>query len=366
MLTYRVEERQGESKYYFLYKEIRNDILSGQLKKGEKLPSKRALAEHLGISLITVENAYQMLKDEGYIETRERSGYFVCEIHAGERQQKTPISLELLPENRLYQDNIDNSDFPTSLYFKTVRGVISEYGQELLLKSPNEGCTILRNSIARYLLRYRGIVAQPRQIIIGSGAEHLYGSVVRVLGNQRIYALEDPSYAQIQKVYEGTGAQCVKLKMEADGINRKELMQTKAQVLHVTPFHSFPSGVTATVGKRFEYLEWARQGDRFIVEDDFDSEFFMPGKPIDTLFMMDDSQSVIYINTFSKSLSPSIRMGYMILPERLLAQYEQVSGAFSCTVPVLEQYVLAEFLNKGYFEQHLNRVRRKKRLRETE
>lgn len=366
MLTYRVEERQGEPKYYYLYKQIREDILSGQLKKGEKLPSKRGFAEHLGISLITVENAYQMLKDEGYIETRERSGYYVCEIHSNERRENSQVALELLPQERVYRDNVDNSNFPTSLYFKTVRGVISEYGQELLVRSPNEGCTILRNSIAEYLLRYRGILAQPRQIIIGSGAEHLYGSVVRILGNNRVYGLEDPSYGQIQKVYEGTGAKCVKLKMEEDGINREQLMSTNAQVLHVTPFHSFPSGVTATVGKRFEYLEWAKQGDRFIVEDDFDSEFFMPGKPIDTLFMMDDSQSVIYINTFSKSLSPSIRMGYMILPERLLERHREVSGAFSCTVPVLEQYVLAEFINKGYFEQHLSRVRRKNRARETE
>jgi GntR family transcriptional regulator/MocR family aminotransferase len=347
---------------------MKEDILSGILKKGEKLPSKRTLAEHLGISLITVENAYQMLKDEGYIETRERSGYYVCGLPVGERMGKGTRSLKLLPEEHHYgvrpwEDKSSGGEtmFPTSLYFKTVRGVISEYGEELLEKSPNEGCPILRNSIAEYLLRYRGVYAPPERIIIGSGAEHLYGAVVRLLGNDKVYGIEDPSYIQIRKVYEGTGAICEKLTMGPDGIESGLLQSTNADVLHVTPFHSYPSGVTAPVGKRYEYLNWASEkAGRYIVEDDFDSEFFMPGKPIETLFMMDSCQKVIYINTFSKSLSPSIRMGYMILPEHLLGRYQESSGAFSCTVPVLDQYVLAEFINKGYFEQHLNRVRRKR------
>jgi GntR family transcriptional regulator/MocR family aminotransferase len=364
-----MEHRGSETKYYFLYKNMKEDILSGVLKKGEKLPSKRTLAEHLGISLITVENAYQMLKDEGYIETRERSGYFVCGLPVGERLVNGTRALQLLPEvhhrGTWSMDGEKDSEeqmFPTSLYFKTVRGVISEYGEELLEKSPNEGCAILRNGIAEYLLRYRGVCAQPKQIVIGSGAEHLYGAVVRLLGNDRIYGIEDPSYIQIRKVYEGTGAVCEPLAMGADGIQSGLLKHAKADVLHVTPFHSYPSGVTATAGKRYEYLQWASEKPgRYIVEDDFDSEFFMPGKPIETLFMMDSRQTVIYINTFSKSLSPSIRMGYMILPEHLLERYQESSGAFSCTVPVLDQYVLAEFINKGYFEQHLNRVRRKRK-----
>lgn len=364
MLTYNLEQRNDESKYYYIYKMIRRDIERGKLKKGEKLPSKRSLAEHLGISLITVENAYQMLKDEGYIEPRERSGYYVCEIHVIGEMKEQNQQLHMLPEipEEIEDGRLQNaalSSFPYSLYFKTVRSVITEYGEELLYRSPNEGCAILRNSIASYLLRYRGLFAQPEQIIIGSGAEHLYGTVVRILGVDKIYGIEDPSYHQIRKVYEGTGATCEMLPMGEDGIRSDVLAQTRADVLHVTPFHSFPSGVTATIGKRYEYLEWAREKHHFIVEDDFDSEFFMPGKPVETLFMLDDSSSVIYINTFSKSLSPSIRMGYMILPERLMERYKKTSGGFSCTVPVLEQYALAEFINKGYFEQHLSRVRRK-------
>jgi len=360
MLTYSMNQRDEKSKYYFLYTSIKEDILSGALKKNEKLPSKRTLAEHLGISLITVENAYQMLRDEGYIESRERSGYFVSEITPTKRNLKDKKKLDLLEWDSV-NSKIKETMFPESVYFKTIRSVLTEYSSELLEKSPNEGCAILRNAIAKYLLRYRGILAQPEQIIIGSGAEHLYSTVVRMFGNDKVYGLEDPSYKQIRMVYEGMGAQCEMLKMGKEGVLSTELQRTRANILHVTPFHSYPSGVTATVKKRHEYLEWAKQRNAIIVEDDFDSEFFMPGKPIDTLYMSDDSQSVIYINTFSKSLSPSIRIGYMILPEKYLAVYLETMGDFSCTVPVLDQYVLAEFIERGHFEQHLNRVRRRRK-----
>ena len=358
MLTYVMSQRDEKSKYYYLYSAIKEDILSGTLKKNERLPSKRSLAEHLGVSLITVETAYQMLKDEGYIESRERSGYYVTELKLLGKKVNNAKQLALLEHEVICEK--EQSLFPESVYFKTVRSVLNDYSSELLEKSPNEGCAILRNAIAKYLLRYRGIFAQPEQIIIGSGAEHLYSTVVRMFGNDKVYGLEDPSYKQICMVYEGMGAQCELLKMGKEGILSTELEKTKADILHVTPFHSYPSGVTATVRKRHEYLEWAKAGERIIIEDDFDSEFFMPGKPIDTLYMSDDSQSVIYINTFSKSLSPSIRIGYMILPEKYLGVYRETMGDFSCSVPVLDQYVLAEFIDKGHFEQHLNRVRRRR------
>jgi GntR family transcriptional regulator/MocR family aminotransferase len=368
MLTYSMNQRDDKAKYYYLYTAIKEDILSGVIKKNERLPSKRSLAEHLGISIITVETAYQMLKEEGYIESRERSGYFVTEFAPVAKVKKEKWQLELLNVKDTPGEGtggVDNAHattehFPESLYFKTIRGVLSEYGSRLLEKSPNEGCAILRNAIAEYLLRYRGIYAQPKQIIIGSGAEYLYNVVVRMFGTEIIYGLENPSYKQIRKVYEGMGARCEMLHMGREGIQSEELQGTKAKILHVTPFHSYPSGVTASVKKRHEYLEWAKNHDGIIIEDDFDSEFFMPGKPIDTLYMSDTNQSVIYMNTFSKSLSSSIRIGYMILPERLMDLYKESVGDFSCTVPVLDQYVLAEFMNRGHFEQHLNRVRRQK------
>ncbi|MCD7748810.1 MAG: PLP-dependent aminotransferase family protein [Oscillospiraceae bacterium] len=362
MLTYDLQSLDGERKYYALYQYIKEDIVSGVIPPGDKLPSKRALAAHLGVSTITVEYAYRQLIDEGYIYARERSGYYVCQLQVmvsppeGRREPLHPLPEEDAPVP-------EDSHFPYSLWFKTLRHVISEYGQRLVSRSPNQGCAVLRNAIAAYLLRYRGMYAQPEQIIVGSGSEQLYETVVRMLGSDRIYGIESPSYGQIQAVYQGAGAQVEQLPMGAEGIISAALTMSKAQVLHVTPFHSYPSGVTAPAAKRYEYLQWAVQPDRYIVEDDFDSEFFMPGKPLESLYSMDKSGSVIYLNTFSKSLAPSMRMGYMILPPALLPVYNQRAGMYSCSVPVLEQYALAEFINKGYFEQHLNRTRRRNRER---
>jgi GntR family transcriptional regulator/MocR family aminotransferase len=357
MLTYDLSARQGEGKYYTLYRCIKDDILRGVIPPDSKLPSKRSLAEHLGVSVITVEYAYRQLADEGYIYARQRSGYYVQALQGLSPSSPTTAQepLRFLPPE---DSTPELPDFPYSLWFKTLRRVMSEYGSRLVERSPNKGCALLRNAIAAYLMRYRGMHAQPEQIIIGSGSEQLYGAVVRMLGRERLYAIESPSYGQIQAVYEGAGAVVDPLPIGSDGIESQALAQTKAQVLHVTPFHSYPTGVTAPAAKRFEYLEWAKTPGRYIVEDDFDSEFFMPGKPLESLYSLDKEGKVIYLNTFSKSMTPAIRMGYMILPPALLPVYDQQMGRYSCSVPLLEQYALGQFIAQGSFEQHLNRMRR--------
>ncbi len=363
MLTYDLGGRPGEPKYYALYRHIREDIVSGTVPAGEKLPSKRALAEHLGVSVVTVEGAYRMLADEGYIYARERSGFYVQAISGlrpGPAAGDGP--LRLLPEEE--EPVGAGADFPYSLWFRTLRKVMSDRGRRLVARSPNAGCAVLRNAIAQYLLRYRGMRAQPEQIVIGSGSEQLYQAVVRMLGSSRTYAIEWPSYGQIEAVYQGAGARVERLPIGPEGIESQALAGTAADVLHVTPFHSWPTGVTAPAAKRYEYLLWAEKPGRFIVEDDFDSEFFMPGKPLESLYSMDKRGAVIYLNTFSRSLAPSMRMGYMILPPELLPIYERRVGMYSCSVPVLEQYALAEFIAAGHFERHLNRVRRRSRERE--
>ena len=343
-------------KYYALYRAIRDDIAAGELVPGEKLPSKRALAEHLGVSAVTVESAYRLLIDEGYAVSRERSGYYVLAVGAlGPGQNAGREPLRLLPEETAET----GADFPYSLWFRTLRRVIADQGSRLVARSPNEGCAVLRNAIARYLLRCRGMHAQPEQIVVGSGSEQLYGAVVRMLGSDKLYAVEWPSYGQIEAVYRGMGARVERLSMGPDGVDSAALAATKADVLHVTPFHSWPSGVTAPAAKRYEYLQWAARPGRYLVEDDFDSEFSMPGKPLESLYTMDERGAVIYLNTFSRSLAPSMRMGYMIVPEALLPAYRERVGMYSCSVPVLEQYALAAFIDQGHFERHLNRVRRK-------
>lgn len=385
MLTYNLNNRKDKPIYEYICERIKEDIRNNIIGAGERLPSKRALAEHLGVSVLTIASSYQMLIDEGYVYSRERSGYFVC---APEEMASVSLGLPNIskrqgaesaagpavqigadekaePEkntaNILTNGPQGNIGFQFAEYSKIMRRVISKYGSELLIKSPPLGCEILRKAISDYLLRYRGMSVPYSRIIIGSGSEYFYGMTVLLLGRDKIYGLENPSYEKIRAVYEANGARCDMLDMDLNGILTSELMRTKANVLHVTPFNSYPTGATANASKRYEYLAWARRVGSVIVEDDIDSEFAVGIKPVETIYSMDNDGLVIYLNTFSKSIAPSMRMGYMILPESLERLYIEKLGFYSCTVPVYDQYVLAEFISGGYFERHLNRTRRRLR-----
>ena len=354
-MIYSIDKNKKESAYMQLYKQLRDDIVSGVYKYGTKLPSKRMVAAETGVSVITTEHAYELLCDEGYAESRQRSGYFV--IYSADACFPVSDKSDVIKNHSFH--NV-KTEFPFSVYSKTVRKVLSEYGEELLVKSPNNGCRELRSAIASYLARSRGIKVEPRQIIIGSGAEYLYSILVQTVGRDKGVAIEDPSYEKIKKVYIANGIECEMLKMGADGIKTNELEKAKSRVLHVTPFNSFPSGVTATASKRSEYVRWARNRGGFLVEDDFDSEFTVSMKTADTLFSL-APECTVYMNTFSKTIAPSVRIGYMVLPLSLLEEYEKRVGFYSCTVPILEQYVLTELIENGDFERHINRVRRKRR-----
>ncbi len=342
-------------KYFDIYKDIKSRILKKEYAAGTKLPSKRVTADKYGCSVITVETAYGMLIDEGYVSSRERSGYFVCQIDAFYNEEVQDVKIEHLDERI---NDMEKQDFEYSLWFKTIRKVISERGEELFVKSPNMGCAILRNVLADYLYSNRGMVAKPQNIVIGSGAEQLYETAVKLLGRDKGYGIENPSYPKIEAVYAGAGVNISKLKMGKDGIESRALSNSKIDVLHVTPYRSFPTDVTTSILKKYEYLRWAGK-NKYIVEDDFNSEFYKTGQPVETLYSLDKNERVIYINTFSKSLSASMRIGYMILPNELLETYKKKLGEFSCSVPVLDQYVLAEYISSGNFVRHLNRVRRK-------
>jgi len=345
------------TKYLQVYRLIKQKIIDGEYKAGNKIPSKRVMADMLGVSTVTIENGYRCLVDEGYIISKERCGYIVStdsrEFSTNSEVIDSPVKLLELKKYEV------NDDFEHSVWFKTIRKVISDYDKELFIKSDNMGCPILRNAISEYLLRYRGMFAQPEQILISSGAERLYEIAVRILGRNKIYGIEDPSYPLIQSVYDGIGIETKKLKMGTKGITTKSLSDNVFDVLHVTPFQSYPTGVTADINKRLEYLDWAVKNNGFIVEDDFNSEFFKPGNPIESLYSLDKNDLVVYINTFSKSISSSIRIGYMIIPDQLMSKYKEEMSVYSCSVPVLDQYILAEFISSGNFERHLNRKRRK-------
>ncbi len=343
--------------YLQLYKQLRDDIISENYTYGSKLPSKRNLAEETGVSTVTVEHAYALLCDEGYVEAKERSGFIVI-------FRKTDGFARPTEQNgEAYIHSSENlyPDFPLSVLSKTMRKVLSEHKDLLLEKSPNCGIFPLREAIRRYLIRNRGIKVDVSQIIIGSGSEYLYSLIVELLGRNKIYAIESPSYKKIEEVYKSTEINYDLLPLTSSGIESKALSKTKASILHTTPFRSYPSGVTATASKRHEYIRWSKKGVRFIIEDDFESEFSVSSKPVETLFSLSNNDNVIYLNTFSKTISPSLRVGYMVLPKKLVEPFNEKLGFYSSTVPTFIQYVLTELINNGDFERHINRVRRKKR-----
>lgn len=357
-MKYGIKDNKGKFAYLQIYEQIKSDIVSGALKYGSKLPSKRLLCEETGVSVITVEHAYSILCDEGYIEAKERSGYFVIYRESDFLSTAEP-RLESYKSNKTHQ-KID-CDFPISLLQKTVRKVLSEKESEILKKSPNQGLEELRSAIARYLYRSNGIKVMPQQIVVGAGAEYLYGLIVQLLGKSRVFALENPSYEKILKVYSANNVETDMLTLGRNGIKTSELEKTTATVLHITPFNSYPSGVTANVSKRQEYLKWAQKRAGYIIEDNYSSELTVSKKNEDTVFSLSKNDRVIYLNTFSETIAPSMRVGYMVLPESLVKIFDEQLGFYSCTVPVLDQYVITELIESGNFERHINRVRRAKR-----
>lgn len=357
-MKYHISQTDHKPAYLQLYEQIRNDITGKILPFGSKLPSKRLLAAETQVSIITIQHAYAILCDEGYVEARQRSGYFVIYKESDFLRSAEPAPASLLP---LYHTHSSKSTFPFSVLSKTMRRVLTDYQEDILVRSPNHGCPQLRSAICAYLARSRGITTRPEQIIIGSGAEYLYSLIAQLLGKDRIFALENPSYDKIRRVYQTHGIHCDLLKMNGDGIRSSELLRTEASVLHTTPFHSYPSGITASASKRREYLNWALERGGYIIEDNYDSELTVSRKPEDPLFTLMPNCPVIYLNTFSETIAPSIRAGYLILPEQLLKPFDEQLGFYSCTVPLFEQYVLTELINSGDFERHINRVRRARR-----
>lgn len=357
-MRYSIDKTKREPAYVQLYRFLREDIVSGVYGFGTKLPSKRIVAEEVSVSVITVEHAYELLCEEGYAEARQRSGYFV--IFRDQDGFASPVGQPMA-----FKPDMDvpagNGTFPYSVLAKAMRSVLSEQGERILTRSPHNGCEVLRSAIQKYLSRSRGITAEVGQIVIGSGSEYLYSLLVELLGRNRKYAAEDPSYQKIEQVYRASGVKPEMLPLGTDGIDSAALQNTHATVLHISPYRSFPSGVSASASKRHEYVRWAAKRERYVIEDDFESEFSVSTKPEETIFSLSEKDNVIYMNTFSKTISPSLRVGYMVLPKHLVPVFEDKLGFYSCTVPTYIQYVLAKLLDEGDFERHINRVRRQKR-----
>ena len=362
MRTYALKKRPGLPLYEALYRAIREDILSGALAPGEKLPSKRALAANLEVGKTTVEAAYAQLLEEGFIVSRERSGYFV-EANLSRNSRPAPAPLPV-PQKALPApvDLTGNGtgQFPFSVWIRLQREVILDLGPRLLLPLDSQGAPELRQAIAGSLGDFRGLSVDPENILIGAGTDFLYNLLLQLLGQDKVYGVEDPGYGKIRKIYAASGVRCLPIPMDDQGIRPDCL--GNAQVLHISPSHHFPTGIVTPMARRKELLDWAEATGGWIIEDDYDTEFRFRGRPLPTMQAMDPDR-VIYMNTFSQTISPSMRVGFMVLPPRLLERYRRELDFYACTVPALEQHVLARFLEQGYYEQHLSRMRKEYRLR---
>lgn len=402
MLTLNLEPNKPQPIYMQIYQYIKNEILLHHLTPGTKLPSKRSLATQLGISTITVEGAYGQLVSEGYIYARLKAGYFVSPVenyrqsmNFFDQQQITnnnppkentapdwegSIPPQDSPENSELKDSptapvphtVDLSsnsllaeNFPFSTWSRLLRHTISEKQQLLLTQSPTAGVAPLRQAIANHLRHFRGMDISPEQIVIGAGTEYLYELLIKLIGRDKIYCVEDPGYQKLRRIYRDNGACCIALPIDQQGMSVTALNTISCDVIHISPSHHFPTGIITPISRRYELLGWAAAGPRYIIEDDYDTEFRLVGRPIPSLFSIDMSNKVIYMNTFSKSLASTIRISYMVLPKPLMGEFNNKLNYLSCTVSTFEQYTLAEFINQGYFERHINRMRNNyKKLRQ--
>lgn len=409
MLTYNMDERGDESLYEYLYRCVRRDIETGAIAAGQRLPSKRALAKNLGVSLITVEGAYDQLVAEGYVYALPRKGYYACALTGGVRggeargmagasnaagfssavfsapSTSRVAAAPSIPAGAAgfadpadpagFADPADPSEpalladftgrtaphglFPYAIWAKTVREVLTRESEDTLMaETLPAGSPRLRVELARYLRAFRGMDVDPARIVVGAGAQVLYNFIVQLLGRQVGYAVETPGYPRLTKIYRANDVLLAHVPLDADGVRVDELRASGADVLHIMPSHQFPTGQVTSVSRRYELLGWAAEKPgRVIVEDDYDCEFRLSGRPIPALASIDALDCVIYTNTFAKSLGPAFRIGYMVLPERLARRFDERLGFYSCTVSTVEQLALARFMENGDYERHVNRSR---------
>lgn len=376
MITYDFFNKGNDSLYEHLYKCIKNDILSGKISSGEKLPSKRVFAKNLGISVITVESAYQQLVAEGYIYSLPKKGFYVSDIKntlhgdilpVSENHEKIELSCNSTNVESIFSQNLladfstnqtPSELFPFSIWSKIIRSVLTDNRDSLTTASPCAGIPLLRQAIADFLNSYRGMNVSADQIIVGAGTEYLYGLLVQLFGHDMTYAIENPGYQKIARIYQSHKVHCEYIDMDSQGVLPLQLREKQVDILHISPSHHFPTGIVMPIGRRYELLEWANTSDNhYIIEDDYDSELRLSGQPIPSLQSIDRNERVIYMNTFTKTLSSTVRISYMILPKHLMERFNKNLSFYSCTVSNFEQYSLAYFMNQGYFEKHINRLR---------
>lgn len=363
-LTIELKADNGISLYEQIYLYIREEIRKGNLKCGTRLPSTRVLCAHLQVSRSTVQMAYDQLLSEGYIEAAAYRGYFVADVQ-GLYNVKFPVEemrFETKEKNSFRFDfspyGIDLNSFPFNNWRKITKNVLVDDNKELFSRGDPQGEEEFRRTISNYLYQSRGVAAKPQNIIIGAGNEYLLMLLNQLLAGRKTFAMENPTYRQTYRILQSLGEQVVTVGQDKSGMSVDSLTESGANIAYVMPSHQYPLGVVMPVKRRMELLKWANESEnRYIIEDDYDSEFRYRGKPIPALCGFDKEQKVIYIGTFSKAIAPAIRMSYMLLPDELMRQYHERMGFYSCTVSRIDQIIVKDFMESGYYEKHLNKMR---------
>ena len=351
--------------YQQLYRQLRRDIQSGAIAPGQRLPSKRKLSQELGVSINTVEGAYTQLEAEGFVSASPRRGFFVLEtgqlpqqslplpsVHPKQEPSPQTYAVDFSPSGMARQQ------FPFGVWRRLLRSCFNEYDDTLLLRTPQQGDPGLRQAVADYLYRARGVRCTPEQIVIGAGSDNLLFMLSYILPETFTLAVENPLYNHAHALFSRMGHGLSTVPVGPEGILLSALPQTDTALVYITPSHQYPLGFAMPIGQRTALLRWSSQGPgRYIIEDDYDSEFRYSSRPIPSLQSIDQQGRVIYLGTFSRSVAPALRISYMVLPPALLQLFREKYQGFSSTVSAFEQAVLREFMTSGHFETHVNRMR---------
>ena len=371
MLTIYLKNNSDTPYYEQIYQYIREEIKAGRIACHEKLPSSRKLSEHLSVSRSTVDMAYAQLVAEGYVEAKEKSGYYASNIE--ELLRIVPVAYPKNKEEQIREEaatydfsptGADALNFPDTYWRKLSKECINYDDGTLFQSSEPQGDFGLRQELSNYLRQNRGVYAKPENIVIGAGSQYLMMLLLRLLGEKSYIAMENPAYRSSYDTITSLGRKVAPIAVDENGLSVDQLIESEANIAYVTPSHQFPLGMVMPASRRTQLLNWANfEPSRYIIEDDYDSEFRYHGRPIPALQSMDHGKKVIYFGSFSKVISPAIRMSYMVLPDPLLYNYRQMFKSFPCTVSRLDQSIMTKFLAQGYFERHLNRLRKRYKTR---
>lgn len=372
MITISIDTKSKIPIYEQIYKYIREEIRSGNIACGSKLPSSRGLASHLEVSRNTVDMAYGQLLSEGYIESQPKRGYFVCDLenlYLETREKKNNDiygrrNTDSVSEENKYKidfspSGVDMEHFPYGKWRKLMKESLIDDNRELFLSGEHQGDLALRGAVQAYLHQSRGVKCDVEQIVIGAGSDYMLLLLSRIFNKKCIVGMENPGYRQAGTIFESVGYDLIPISVDEQGMKVEQLECSAANLAYVTPSHHFPVGTVMSASRKQKLLAWAGQEEfRYIVEDDYDSEFRYFGKPIPALQSQDPFDRVIYLGTLSKAIAPGIRISFMVLPWSLLERYRKEAGFYFSTVSRIDQKVIGDFLLQGHFERHLNKMRK--------